>query len=1558
MPPSRVVAEALEAFVRSGVASSRPEVLLWLGEDGMFDNATRYVEASDMEESVHSERKTKVDSLDAFIKLNARVIDVLRSKSSHRTMADCRLIEEIVHRSQALSAMLEGLSSRQLSIFLRKLQLIELHKGDTIVPQDQPATSLFVIIYGRVRACKGNDDPIFYERGHVVGELAWLFDDNARTELWQEVYAAASDCLLLKATRSHVMSAQSEEPWKEITETTCWALPSASEVEIAINMLSDVLPQDRARIHINHIARFLRSYAFFQQLPQSCVRAIARAATLHSEIEVGACCVLETLGKAGQSPPCGLQAASDKNAEFEPHSNCATGESMFFVLQGSVGVDDWFDDAELDENGTPCSRLFMAGDALVKSDLAPSSALDQGPVQVNVVVGPVHFACIAPDVFRRTVGDVLSSRSIIFPLASCLQILSQPLENRTKRDVNFLCQHVSHFGLGDRGVGGCFGQISLSDRRRLCRRFELQHARKGQPICVQGEPGGCYYMLITGSASAYMRESDENLSREGNSVYVSSDPASLTKRSGQQHFLCASLSDSDFDSDNKTEDCLAECSDNVADYDEMIGFKIGVLSPGDSVGERSLAVDAPCSVTVLANKDCLLLVLDTEGFDEMAEHGLILNSDVSLELANLAHDKRSPRVTRLLYNYLNSFPFFRMAGAACSLLLPGIRMVQYGERDAVFRQGQECEHFYAVGRGRIALFAAQRLTTPKSTGLSPGRGTPSKDNTDDDNCVNVACNPCLVLNAADVGLSGGETCIAIITAGEVFGCEGLLSQTSVARPHTAIALEVNTQLLEVRQDYVLEWHRQQVGNKDNELPAVRNILCVLQSRYVLRHVPCAVRTTEEVCLVLAALREQHLFEQFNEKIMREVCKCGWAHRVSRGELIWRQGKAAGRQQQRLVCFILQGTVALYHDLDVRQVPHRTLDRILDSSYFDYRADPAVGLCWSMRALHEFSAKASSFAELDTYGARMGYGKCLAILEAGDSFGEQCDDQGNRALRTATLVAREATDLLVLSEAQFDRIFEIAHVPSSHMRPSLLKARLAQLDDLQYQHQRHRPINNQLVSSTQNSLQKAVCLYPVLRRSLYTELLRCAASFRDVADAELETLLPYVQCQLYSPGEVVLEPSSEVVSIFLLLFGVVEMFANETENRDNIGQLTVGNQFGHLPLLWNEAVNPVGYRARSTVLCAMVDRAAYCRYWHTLYDADEVKLATYLREMPLLRSLSLYDVLCIRARLERIDLTRGAIKRDCDMADDVYFIFTGECRLLAFREGYHRCDAQRVFGQMPRAATVAAAGEQVATLGRFNTFCDSSHSTGSLALYAASATTVLRCSLAYLKQNYPALLDTIYASTELMLEWSFINVLRRDENKSVTKDIELVEDGRQLVRKMLFEQSKSSFPSSMTTVPSVLITSIVAPAKSLASYKRRRLLLNESVGASEARRPRDFLHPIKSNRPRDLIHVAPASTSFNSSCLTLNQAKRLIAKDQGTLKSAAPPKRSGVVRRAENTRQATRPHDSFIADPIAYYRAAQSAISTRAFIPLPTLPRLYKHRRLISPRHSALTPLMV
>ena len=310
---------------------------------------------------------------------------------------------------------------------------------------------------------------------------------------------------------------------------------------------------------------------------------------------------------------------------------------------------------------------------------------------------------------------------------------------------------------------------------------------------------------------------------------------------------------------------------------------------------------------------------------------------------------------------------------------------------------------------------------------------------------------------------------------------------------------------------------------------------------------------------------------------------------------------------------------------------------------------------------------------DGLGRRMGYGQYLCTLVAGDGFGEP--SPRGPVMRSATTVATETTEVLVLSHTEYAAIFDAsahgARAPSQ-LRPSLLKSRLLQMNKYEERLAGEgkevaevpagAPVHKGRGRAKRGNAESTVSLWSGLRLRFYDELLRRLDAFAGLTEDKLQKLLPRLACELYESGDVIVEPGAPCRRVFLVALGVVDIFT-DLNSGAAVGELYAGGQFGHEPLLSRKRHSPVGYRARSMVLCVVLTEGTYWPHWHCIYDKDEVELCAFLRDMPLFSELSLGDLVALRTKLVPLSMPRGSAKTEDDVGDDVFVVYGGECQLV-------------------------------------------------------------------------------------------------------------------------------------------------------------------------------------------------------------------------------------------------------------------------------------------------------
>lgn len=686
-----------EADSRSPWLATAPAAEIEALKQGSSLEVAEAVSADEPQAEAVAEAATpeELASLIDFKLENRRVLDMLTAKM--RTVEDCQRIAEAVRSIVGHLKFLDDANAQQASAFFRRLEVREAAEGHTIVREGERIAAVYVVFHGRV---VGKDAAL--EAGELFGDV--FFGGNESQ--WPATFTAATDSLLLAS------------PLEDSPVKPFLGLPA--DVDEGLAMMG--MPEANVRA----IARFLRAYAFFQQCPIDTVREVAAAATVsrHSagdDVELpvfrerrstrGLSCVMREDARK-------LSLVGSTTTDEQP----ARAEWMFFVLTGTVN----------DES-------FRAGDALVLSDLCGMSD------SLHLVCdGEVALLRLPPDGFRASIGSLVLTRSLVFPMATCLDLLRK--ETRSAVETSFLAKHASRVGRG--GIEGCFGHMSPNLRTSLCRHLKLQYVAAGQPICYQGDKGSAFYVVLTGSASVYERNESQRASR--------ASWTSRPQRRAPRKSFRASLSDLENDDDE---------GGRLGTTNDVLGLKTNALTPGDSFGERSLLFATPRSSSIAARKACLLLVLDAAAFEEaiIGESGLVIAADLALDLVAKA-DRSRPSVECLLVTYLmTTFAFLNQLGRdVVSRLLPGLGMLRCNQGTYIYKQGQECDQLFVIVAGAVQLVHT----------------TVSKE----------------------------ATTRATLGVGDVFGTEGLLLQTA-GRPQSAVAAAPKTAVLRVSRDAILEWHK-------------------------------------------------------------------------------------------------------------------------------------------------------------------------------------------------------------------------------------------------------------------------------------------------------------------------------------------------------------------------------------------------------------------------------------------------------------------------------------------------------------------------------------------------------------------------------------------------------------------------------------------------------------------------------------------------------------------------------------------------------------------------------
>ncbi|KAH8053237.1 hypothetical protein JL720_14716 [Aureococcus anophagefferens] len=1450
------------------------------------------------------------------------LFEALGHISKKRTVKDVDAIKETIHEFDDQLPMLATMSAVQLNAFFRAVTFVEATEGDTIVVKDQRVAALHLIYHGLVKAggADGAEERKL-AKGAVFGESALVAPDDgdlakgadAAKERWPEDYVAASDCIVLVVKRTDLYPDKKKEPKR--------AYPSSSYSGSVVDRIVQILEYGEPRQRPPELTKDPRASSTPSTSSSSSSDARKATAQLASEavlfsIECNDKFFIVESQESSSRSTANMQLLNQIMGA-RAANEARRGAGQLRVRARRLALLHRARVRAPQRRGRRRARDYQPGDNLFLSNATKEGGV---PSESFRAVERSDIVVVSPSHYRRAVGRVLAQRALIYPIATVLQVLNRPPSLRTPEDTELLFKHCSCVGAGRRGVGGCFGKLTTEQRTSLCGRLVVQHASQGHPICFQDEIGSSFYLLVTGSASVYKRGDDDEAAdaERFRSAFVrrskakaeeadrapspekspAKPPASPTRGfgtaavkmgkmvsagrgfgatrqfgashrhakgaggSGQRRSFDIEFTDSDDDDDDDDDDdygrggsvaarggpSTSTSSRNIRASTTRRWATASTRSTPATPSASGASSSRRRGTRPVARRDSLLLVLDSGAFDDVHSDGLVLNQELSLELLQAPLEKRTDRAARLLFSFLLNFAFFRRVGAdVLRILLPGIHLKNYARNNIVYHQGQERDHFYLIISGQVGIFqvmatssaaadepssaAAARASLNKGKGRQPvmvrrktmdgARQRRGSRVADPNRSLDVAVPEC--------GISSSASCIAIIGPGDTFGGEYLLSTTAFARSHSTVVLTPTAALMRIDRDFILkwnDWHQRQLDARHlaealNQglpspvaTPSVRDMLRAEQCRHVLRHKPSTARTEGDIQALVEFFARNHLFEEHSEATKRDICRLVWVREIAVGEVIWDELDVDGvyddyaPDEDEDFYLILQGAVAAYMTSEVSRSCQ----------------DEVLKLCTQTRKI----ALENTETE-DGLGRRMGYGQYLCTLVAGDGFGEP--SPRGPVMRSATTVATEVTEVLVLSHTEYAAM-------NKYEARMLAEGRSTEAEP---------PAGAPVKSGRRDrkkrgNAESTVSLWSGLRMRFYDELLRNLDAFAGMGEDALQRLLPRLTCELYESGDVVVEPGAAARRVFLVAFGVVDIF-HEANAGAAVGELYAGGQFGHEPLLYRKRFSPVGYRARSMVLLVALTEGTYWPHWHCIYDKEEVELCAFLRDMPLLAEMSLGDIVALRTRLQPLTIPRGSAKTEDDVGDDVYVVYSGECQLVLIK----------------RRTTAP-----VAMVGKFYAFSRTGSPTPDpsmdLALLATAQSVVMKCPAAYFRQHQPKLLAEIRASTLLIVDWTYTNVLRR---------------AYAAPRAGSADDAPEDRSPSPTRLPALPAASPREPETRLALADSRRALpaLPKLPLASKSDQlDLELLTPAKSVSPRDAVILAPSSSSFGGG-ISLDEARR-------------------------------------------------------------------------------------
>ncbi|KAH8065584.1 hypothetical protein JL721_8137 [Aureococcus anophagefferens] len=1231
---------------------------------------------------------------------------------------------------------------------------------------------------------------------------------DAAKERWPENYVAASDCIVLVVKRTDLYPDKKKEP-KRAYPSSYWAPRKATAQLASEAVLFSIECNDKF---------------FIVESQESSSRSTANMQLLNQIM--------------------GARAANEKPGAGQANYESVRADWLYFIVRGSVRHSDEAGGAPRDYQ--PGDNLFLSN--ATKEGGVPSESFRAVERSDIVVVSPSHY--------RRAVGRVLAQRALIYPIATVLQVLNRPPSLRTPEDTELLFKHCSCVGAGRRGVGGCFGKLTTEQRTSLCGRLVVQHASQGHPICFQDEIGSSFYLLVTGSASVYKRGDDDEAAdaERFRSAFVRRSKAKAEEAdravAGEVAGEAAGVADAGLRHGRREDGQDGLRGPGLRGHGQRrrraigTGAGAGVCAGAAAAGQRQFGAShrhAKGAGGGGQRRSFDIEFTDSDDDDDddddddygarrLRRRGRAARSLIFTAPRNASVVAR--RDSLLLVLDSGAFDDVHSDGLVLNQEL-SLELLQAPLEKRTDRAARLLFSFLL----NFAFF--RRVGADVLRILLPGI-----------HLKNYARNNIVYHQGQE------RDHFYLIISGQVGIFQVMATSSAVAdEPSSAAAARASLNKGKGRQPVM--------GLPSPvATPSVRDMLRAEQCRHVLRHKPSTARTEGDIQALVEFFARNHLFEEHSEATKRDICRLVWVREIAVGEVIWDELDVDGvyddyaPDEDEDFYLILQGAVAAYMTSEVSRSCQ----------------DEVLKLCTQTRKI----ALENTETE-DGLGRRMGYGQYLCTLVAGDGFGEP--SPRGPVMRSATTVATEVTEVLVLSHTEYAAVFDGRGRGSRaprQLRPSLLKSRLDQMNKYEARMlaegrstEAEPPAGAPVKSGRRDrkkrgNAESTVSLWSGLRMRFYDELLRNLDAFAGMGEDALQRLLPRLTCELYESGDVVVEPGAAARRVFLVAFGVVDIF-HEANAGAAVGELYAGGQFGHEPLLYRKRFSPVGYRARSMVLLVALTEGTYWPHWHCIYDKEEVELCAFLRDMPLLAEMSLGDIVALRTRLQPLTITRGSAKTEDDVGDDVYVVYSGECQLVLIKRSLTKDgDASK---RSPRGVFESRTTAPVAMVGKFYAFSRTGSPTPDpsmdLALLATAQSVVMKCPAAYFRQHQPKLLAEIRASTLLIVDWTYKNVLRR---------------AYAAPRAGSADDAPEDWSPSPTRLPALPAASPREPETRLALADSRRALpaLPKLPLASKSDQlDLELLTPAKSVSPRDAVILAPSSSSFGGG-ISLDEARRRLA----------------------------------------------------------------------------------
>ena len=665
---------------------------------------------------------------------------------------------------------------------------------------------------------------------------------------------------------------------------------------------------------------------------------------------------------------------------------------------------------------------------------------------------------------------------------------------------------------------------------------------------------------------------------------------------------------------------------------------VTVLPAGTSFGEKALLFGEMRSSSCITTEFSQLITVSRDAFHLIANDDLVLEPWLSYEILRMHPTKREATSMRYLRNFCRSFrvfsPMHVTEGMLKYVLMPGLSYRAYKkEGEQVFLEGDDYNGFVCVVlSGCVFLHSHRFKRTNVASAANPRRSrTPGRTRS--------------LENLSHLEYHYGAR-YATLLAGDMFG-EYWLSEKGLKRSCSAITVagddqtsanDIVTEVLVISKNAYTEWleagqtkHAEESEHSNPQRTRATELIAIEKCRMVLLRKSKEFREELDIELIREVIEKQPFVAQLPKTKIEALAHTVTMREVVSDEIVYREGDPGD-----CLYIVLRGSVNVYSHDEASEGPE--MGKVSPGR-------PGAGDIFIPTTMPQAHIK-------DIGAIHIEYGKLTSLRRDGDAFGEAALRAGRP--RYATVLAREPTELLIIRKSDFDDIIALMRDKADSagaFRPAELMRTLKTIEDT----------IDELVQFTEPTQEQEIELSHArkLKSNTLESILRPIPIFADMGDSDFEKAVSRMRCVSFKLGDTVFA-LEETPWIGVLVIGTIQVFGVAKEHLHTI---LPGEQFGHLPVIWERPTQFLHARATEDSLVMSMSRVMYTRWWKGVYDRALVERANFLRSLDCLEPLALRHLAQIDMICTPRQLPRGALVCAEDMKKRLYAVLSGECHLL-------------------------------------------------------------------------------------------------------------------------------------------------------------------------------------------------------------------------------------------------------------------------------------------------------